>query len=177
MSDSLYVDDDDQIPAHATSAASAEAASGKQESPLDRLKEKISAKVERPRVIIEVPDRAGVALIISPNITQKQMKSWRRNAGEDSRNGLDPTKFAAYVVGSTTVGIEMDGEEVFDDDGFQLNFASADILRSTGTTRPVPDAVMAFFHTDPHVEAAALAILEAAGYGETVDAVDPTKDS
>jgi len=143
MSDSLYIDNDtpdDPAPAKA-------AGSSKVESPLDRLKEKISAKVTRPEVILEVPDRPGVALKISPNITQKQMKAWRRNAGEDTRNGMDPTKFAAYVVGHTTIGIEMDEEEVFDENGFPLNFASADILASTDCTRPVPDAVMAFF---PH---------------------------
>ena len=58
-----------------------------------------------------------------------------------------------------------------------MNFASAEVLNMTGTDRPVPDAVRAFFGTDPHLEAAALAILEAAGYGDTVETVDPTKKS
>ena len=45
----------------------------------------------------------------------------------------------------------------------------------TGASRPVPEGVRNFFGTDPHVEGAALAILEAAGYGDTVDVVeDPT---
>ena len=47
----------------------------------------------------------------------------------------------------------------------------------TQTTRAVPDAVRAFFGIDPHVEAAALAVLEAAGYSDTVDTTDPTKTS
>ena len=47
----------------------------------------------------------------------------------------------------------------------------------TNTTRPLPDCVKAFFGIEPHIEAAAVAIMEAAGYGDTVDAVDPTIQS
>lgn len=178
MSDSLYIDEEssDSNPKPAP-AASISASSMSVDTPLSRLKEKISQKIERPLILLEVPDREGVFLRISPNVTQNQMKAWRRNAGEETKKGMDPTKFAAYVVGHCTVGIEMDGEEVLDEDGNSLNFASRDILQSTGTTRPVPDAVLAFFNLDPHVEAGALAILEAAGYGDTVDTVDPTKES
>jgi len=172
MTESLYIEENEP------SAEPAKASKAKASivSPLSRLKETISKKVERSVIHLEVPDRKGVYLIISPNVAQNQMKSWRRNAGEDSKKGMDPTKFAAYVVGHTTTGIIMDGEEVFDADGNSLNFASKDVLESTDTTRPVPDAVLAFFNLDPHVEQGALAILEAAGYGDTVEAVDPTKD-
>lgn len=171
MSDSLYTEDSEPTPKAGKTSAKAD------NSPLSRLKETISKKIERPIILLEVPDREDVYLRISPNITQTQMKAWRRNAGEDSKKGLDPTKFAAYVIGHTTVGIEMDGEEIFDEDGNSLNFASKDILESTDTTRPVPDAVLAFFNLDPHVEAAALAVLEHSGYGDTVETVDPTKQS
>ena len=50
-----------------------------------------------------------------------------------------------------------------DEDGYELNFASPQILEMTDTTRPIPEAVRAFFGVDPHLEAAALAILDAAG--------------
>jgi hypothetical protein len=144
---------------------------------LDRLKETISKKVERSVVHLEVPERPNVTLIISPNITQHDMRRWRKAAGEDSKNGMDATRFACSVVGQTTVGIAFDGEEVMDENGYPLNFASQVILDMTDTTRPIPEAVRAFFGIDPHIEAAALAILDAAGYGETVDTVDPTKGS
>lgn len=173
MSDTLYVDDSD------SSDAGPKPTKGKSSvtvSPLSRLKETISKKVERTVIHLEVPDRENVYLKISPNVTQGQMKSWRKNAGEDTKKGMDPTKFAAFVIGHTTIGIIMNGEEVFDDDGNALNFASKDILESTDCVRPVPDAVLTFFNLDPHVEAGALAILEASGYGDTVDTVDPTKD-
>lgn len=141
---------------------------------LEQLKSVVSKKVERPNVYIEVPERPGVNLVISPNITQHQIKSWRKNAGEDSKNGMDTVKFAAYVVGNTTVGIMMNGEIVTDENGYEVNFASPAILQMTQTSRPVPDCVAAFFGIEPHVEAAAVAIMEAAGYGDSIDAVDPT---
>jgi hypothetical protein len=145
-----------------------------EEKVLDRLKTLISAKVERPIIFLEVPERENVFLRVSPNITQAQMKAWRRNAGEESKNGLDPARFACQVIGQTCVGIIMDDEEVFDEAGNALNFAAPEVLEMTNAARPVPDAVRNFFGTDPHVEGAALAILEAAGYGDTVDTVDPT---
>lgn len=149
----------------------------KEETVLDRLRDTISKKVERPTVMIDVPARDGVKLRIAPNISQTQMKAWRRNSGEDTKNGMDATKFACYVIGHCTTGIFMNGEEVFDSNGNRMNFAAAEILDMTGSSRPVPDAVRAFFGIDPHLESAALAILDAAGYSDTVEAEDPTTGS
>lgn len=149
----------------------------KSNSVLDQLKKTISKKVERTAIYIEVPERPGVTIKVSPNITQNQLRAWRKNAGEDSKAGLDATKFACAVVGHTTEAICMNGEEVTNDDGVTLTFASPEILEMTNTTRPLPDCVREFFGIDPHVEAAALAIMEAAGYSDTVETVDPTKQS
>lgn len=146
-------------------------------SVLDQLKEIVSKKVERDAVFLEVPERPGVTLKISPNITQHQLRSWRKNAGEDSKAGMDATKFACFVVGHTCTGIFVEGEQAVNDDGIGYTFASQPIMEMTNTTRPVPDCVRAFFGIDPHVEGAALAILEAAGYSDTVETVDPTKMS
>jgi len=170
MTENLY---EEQAPVSAKQKSTAP----KENSVLSRLKETISQKVERPVVLLEVPSRPLVYLRISPNISQQQLRSWRRNAGEETKHGLDASKFACYVVGHTTIGIEMDDQEVFDEDGNSLNFASQVVLDMTDTSRPIPDAVRGFFGTDPHLEAAALAILEAAGYSDTVDLVDPTKES
>lgn len=179
MSDnSLYSTDD--IPsttAPKAKQAKSEPAAPPTETALSRLREVVTKKVERAVVLLEVPERPGVHVRISPNITQNQMRNWRKQAGEDSRNGLDATKFACMVIGHTTVGIEMDGEEVFDENGNEITFASPLMLEMTETSRPLPDCVRAFFGVDPHVEAAALAILDAAGFSDTVDAVDPTRGS
>jgi hypothetical protein len=144
---------------------------------LDKLKDAIQKKVERPVVRLDVPERPGVSLRISPNITQHQLKQWRKQSGEDTKQGLDSIKFSCHVIGHTTVGVIFDGEEVFDENGYELNFAADEILQMTDTTRPIPEAVRAFFGVDPHLEAAALAILDASGYSDTVDTSDPTMES
>ena len=148
-----------------------------EESLLEKLTTTIKKKVERAPVYIDVPERPGVTLKISPNITQNQMRNWRKQSGEDSRNGMDATKFACSVIGHTTIGICMNNEEVFEDTGVELTFASPLVLQMTQTTRPLPDCVREFFGVDPHIEAAALAILDASGYSDTVETVDPTKES
>lgn len=144
---------------------------------LDQLKKAIQKKVSRPEVFIEVPERPGVSVRILPNVNQQQLKAWRKNAGEESKQGMDTLKFACSVIGHTATGIAFNGEIVTDENGVELTFASPQILEMTGTTRPLPDCVKAFFGIDPHIEAAAVAIMEAAGYGDSVDAVDPTKGS
>lgn len=173
MADDLYEMTDEASPKKAASPK----ATGVAPTVLDQLKSSLSKKVERPRVFVEVPERPGITIEVSPNITQHQIRSWRKNAGEDTKNGMDATKFACSVVAHTTVGIFVEDEQAFNEDGIPLTFGSDAILEMTGTTRPTPDCVRAFFGIDPHIEAAALAILEAAGYSDTVETVDPTKKS
>jgi hypothetical protein len=144
---------------------------------LDRLKETIGKKVERKNVFVEIPERPGVMIEVSPNITQHQLKAWRKQCGEDSKNGMDVLKFSCTIIAHTTRGIHIDGEPAVDEDGYPYTLASDEILAMVGETRLIPDGVRAFFGLDPHVEATALAILDASGYGDTVEAVDPTKRS
>lgn len=139
---------------------------------LSQLRETLKKKVERQPVLLEVPERPGLKLKISPNITQNQMKAWRKNAGEDTKNGIDATKFATQVIAFTTIGFVLNGEEVMDDDGNALGFAHPIVKEMTDANRPWPDAVVKLFGLDPHVEAAALSIMEAAGWGDQVDADD-----
>jgi hypothetical protein len=106
---------------------------------LNRLKEVIQKKVERPVVRLDVPERPGVSLRISPNITQNQLRNWRKNSGEDTKAGMDSIKFSCYVIGSTTVGVCIEDEEVFDENGYSLNFASPHILEMTEASRPIPE--------------------------------------
>jgi hypothetical protein len=144
---------------------------------LGQLRSVISKKVERQPIFIEVPERPGVTVKVRPQITQHQLKAWRKNSGEDTKAGIDSVKFACSVIGHTTLGIYINDEQAVNANGVALTFASPEILEMTGTTRPLPDCVQAFFGLDPHLEAAALAIMEHAGYGDTVDTVDPTKTS
>lgn len=173
MTDEIFELADESAPKKATPKATA----GRAPSVLDQLKETLSKKVERAAVFVEVPERPGITIKVSPNISQHQIRSWRKNAGEDSKNGMDATKFACAVIGHTTIGIYVNGEQALDEDGIELTFGHDDVLKMTSTTRPIPDCVRAFFGIDPHIESAALAILEAAGYSDTVETVDPTKAS
>ena len=147
-------------------------------SVLSQLKEIVNKKVKRDDVFIEVPERNGVKILISPNITQQQLKAWQRTAGAETKNGIDATKFACLVVANTTIGMYVNGREALDEGGNPIGFASAEMLEMTGTGRAI-EAVVAFFGLDPHVEAAALAILDAAGYGDTIETIkeNPTNQS
>ena len=73
---------------------------GDKSSILDQLRVEISKKVERPIIEIPVPEREGVVVKYSPNITQNQLKAWRRNSGETSKDGFDSIRFACYDVGT-----------------------------------------------------------------------------
>lgn len=142
---------------------------------LDQLRLEVSKKVERPEIEIPIPEREGVSVVYSPNISQNQLKAWRRNSGENSKDGFDTIKFACYVVGSCCRGIMINNEEVTAANGQAYTFASKEIMEMTGDVRPIPDGIRHFFGIDPHLEATALKILDYSGYGDEVeDAVNPT---
>ena len=142
---------------------------------LDQLKEEISKEVTRPDIEIAVPEREGVSLRFSPNINNEQLKAWRRNSTNRKTDELDSIKFSCYVVGQTLTGIYFNDELVEDQNGNIVTFASPEVLEMTNTTRPLPDAIREFFAVDPHLESAAIKILDYAGYGDDLDAEDPTK--
>ena len=144
---------------------------------LAQLKKVVKDKVRRDDVYISIPERTGVMIRVSPNISQQQLKSWRRNAGEDRKGGMDTLRFSTQLIASTTTGILLNDVIATDAVGVEVTFASPEIMEMTGTTRPHPDCVLAFFGLEPHVESAAVAIIEAAGYGDAVDALDPTTRS
>lgn len=142
---------------------------------LDQLKEEISREVSRPDIEIAVPERKGVTVRFSPNISNDQLKAWRRNSTNRKTEELDSIKFSCYVIGQTVAGIYFNDELVLDDEGNNITFASPVIMEMTQTDRPLPDAIRAFYAVDPHLESVALKILDYAGYGDDVDAEDPMK--
>lgn len=141
---------------------------------LEQLRTEVAKKVERPEIEIPIPEREGVTVRFSPNITQNQLRAWRRNSGENSKDGFDPLKFACYVVGSTCTSILINDEIATSEDGINLTFASPTILEMTNDNRPIPDGIRHFYGIDPHLESTALAILDSAGYGEEVEEINPT---
>lgn len=142
---------------------------------LDQLKEEIGREVTRPDIEMPVPERKGVTVRFSPNITNDQLKAWRRNSTNRKTEELDSIKFSCYVVGQTVTGIYFNDELVLDDEGNAITFASPVVMEMTGTDRPLPDAIRAFYAIDPHLESTALKILDYAGYGDDLETEDPTK--
>ncbi len=64
---------------------------------LEQLKEEISKEVTRPDIEMEVPERAGVTVRFSPNISNEQLKSWRRNSTNRKTDELDSIKFSSLL--------------------------------------------------------------------------------
>lgn len=143
-------------------------------SVLDKLKQELSKKVRRPEIFLEVPERTNMSVRYSPNITQNQIRAWRRNSGEDTKNGMDATKFACYVLANTCTGIMIDKELVMDDKGNEVTFTHELLHDMLGVDR-ANDAIRGVYVVEPHIEATALAVMEAAGFNDTVEQVDPTK--
>lgn len=141
---------------------------------LDQLKMEISKEVTRPDIEIAVPERKGVTVRFSPNITNDKLKAWRRNCTNRKTDELDSVKFSCYIIGQTVTGIYFNDELVIDDEGNAITFASPVMMEMTNTDRPLPDAIRAFYGLDPHVENVALKILDYAGYGDDVEAENPT---
>lgn len=139
---------------------------------LDELREALGKKIERPQVLIEVPERPSVKVLVTPNIEQRQLREWRKRAGEGTKNGMDTTLFSAILVATLTRGIYFGDEEMLSENGDPLTFASPEIKDMLDVTRPVPEGVKAMFGIDAHVEAAAYAIMEAAGLGDSVEVDD-----
>lgn len=151
----------------------------KEVSLLDQLKAVIQKKVERPNVFIEVPERPGVKLLVSPNLTQAQIRNWQKQCGSETQKGLDTTKFACTVVGNATKGLYFHNEEVLQDGQWPVTFGSKVLLEMTNCDKAIPDGVQKLFGIDAHVEAAALAIIDACGFGDTIQAEsaeNPTKN-
>lgn len=157
-----------------TGKQSAKPAKQQEASVLDKLRGELAKKVRRPDIYLEVPERKGMAVAYSPNITQQQVRAWRRQAGEDTKKGMDATVFACLVLSNTCNGILIENEAVTDDAGEPLGFGSDEIMQMVGAER-VQDCIRSVYVVEPHIEATALAVMEAAGFNDSVEQVDPTK--
>lgn len=140
---------------------------------LEQLTTALAKEIVRPDIEIDVPERDGISIQYSPNITQERLRQWRKNSGESSKRGLDSVKFASYVIGDTCKGIYVNHEQAVSPSGVGLTFTSREIWEMSDADSPF-EAIKHMFGIDPHIESTAFAILEAAGYGDEVDTEDPT---
>lgn len=150
---------------------------GPQDEPtlLSALRDSLSKKVARQDILLEVPERPDMVVRYSPNITQHQVKQWRKNSGEGRKEGLDGIRFSCHVLANTCTGILLNGQEVTEN-GSPVTFSHETVMQMLGVGK-VFDCVREIYGIDPHVEAAAIAVLDAAGFNDSVDQVDPTKTS
>jgi len=139
---------------------------------LNELRRVIEKEVRRPNIEIDVPDREGVSVVFSPNITEPELRKWRKDAGEGRKSGMDFMKFATIIVGQTCQYILFNGEEVTDEDENPLTFASREILDMVNEEIPIPNGIRRFWGSDPHLQASALKIIDEAGWGEEAEAVE-----
>jgi len=140
---------------------------------LAQLRETLSKSVKRDDVLIDVPERPGMTVRFSPNITQHQIKAWRRASGDGRKDGLDSVRFSCHVLANTCTGFFLNGAEVTEN-GETVTFSHESIMQMVDAAR-VFDCVRNVYGLDPHVESAALAVLDAAGYNDDLEPVDPTK--
>lgn len=144
-------------------------------SVLDGLREEVAKKVRRESITLEVPERANMAVTFSPNITAEQLADWRKRATIKKTDVLNGNYFSALILANTCEAITFHGEVVLDEAGNVITFRSEEMLASTNTTKAV-ECVRAIYGIDPHVEAAAFKVLEAAGWGDDVeDTENPTR--
>jgi hypothetical protein len=142
---------------------------------LAALKDTLAKEVKRDDVLIEVPERPGLVIRFSPNITQHQIKAWRRASGDDKREGMDAVRFASHVLANTCTGMTLNGKDITEG-GDPVTFSHETVMKMVGAHR-VFDCVREVYGLDPHIESAALAVLDASGFNDDVERVDPTKTS
>jgi hypothetical protein len=146
-------------------------------SPLDLLKQVISGEVEHEPLTLPVPKRRGVAITYNTELDNDLLTAWRkRSMYDDSRDGVDPLKFACIVLTNKAVGFTIHGRPVTAD-GHPLTFASSEVWEMVKPPAMSGiDAVRRLYGVDAHVIIAGEEVLRAAGYGDQIHQVeaDPT---
>lgn len=142
---------------------------------LSQLKATLAKEVKREDILVEVPERPGLVVRFTPNVSQHQIKSWRRASGEEKKGGMDAVRFASHVLANTCTGMILNGQEITEN-GDPVTFSHETVMKMVGAHR-VFDCVREVYGLDPHIEAAALAVLDASGFNDDVERVDPTKTS
>lgn len=144
------------------------------DSDLDQLRRELNADVA-DTVTLDVPGRAGWQASYTTAITGEQLDTWRKRSRDRKRgDGLDGVKFAALLLAHTNAGITRKGKPV-ELDGEPATVRHPEFLELLGAGGAV-DGVRRLYGLDGHVDAAARAVMQAAGWGDELSAssADPT---
>lgn len=126
-------------------------------------------------VTVPVTTRPGWAIVCRLDFTGRDLDRWRK-AARDKRfeDKLDGIKFAALLLGATTVALLRDGKPVqHEGETIDLPFQHRAIM-GLYSARTVDETVRAFFRREGVLDAAARRVTTEAGWGDEVYATDPT---
>lgn len=146
-----------------------------QADPLLAALEELAVEVKLPEVLIPNRMRPGYAVRYSIEIDLERLEAWRKRA-RGKRGKTDDLRLALIALANLCLGIERNGEALYDAEGEPLTFASSELRQLYGAAR-AGDCVRKFYGNDPYLAATLDALLAEAGVGEEVGVADPTGGS
>lgn len=145
-------------------------------SDLDDLRAELNADVA-PTTTIPVTGRPGYAVRFRTDFTGKELDKLRKLA-KDKRmvDGIDGVRFASLLLAATCQGITRNGRELAEDLELAkpVTFTSPELRELLGTVN-ADETVRKLYGLEGHVDAAARRLMVEAGWGDEVDALDPTE--
>lgn len=149
---------------------------------LDQLRSELAAQVVADEITFAAPTRPGYSVRYRTDITDDDMKRFRRKARLKTRNPLtgeadiDELKVSKLLLGVYCTALLRDGVVVVDNVGDPMTFRSPELHSILGVSGVV-DAVGKFYGTDGAVVSVGRALITAAGWVDDPEAVDagPTR--
>lgn len=125
--------------------------------------------------VLEVPKRPAYGVRCRTDYTGLDTDLIRKKCRDKKfSDGIDGVKFAALLIASQTVEILRHGEPLELDGVTPVTFTSKPLQERMGTTT-ADQTVRKFYGLEGHVDAAGRRLMNEAGYGDDVYAMDPTR--
>lgn len=142
---------------------------------LEALRAELTAETDDDLILLSVPSRKGYAVRFSAKVPYEQYARWTKRAEDRSMpGGVNLLRLAGIVLANTCRGIVRNGEDVVLD-GEPVTFTSKALQEMLGSSDAV-GTVAVFYGNDGHVISSGTEVINAAGYGESIeqDTPDPT---
>lgn len=129
------------------------------------------AKETVPTVTLPIPGRPGWEAEYRVDVRGAQLDGWRKRAQAAGKRGrLDPAIFAGILLAELNVGLHRQGKPIVLD-GEPATFRSEAYLELLEVNGARP-AVLKTYALEGQTDAAARAVLKAAGWGDDVEELD-----
>lgn len=163
----------DSDPDLAPVALDGDLAAPKARTMLDELRAELAAEVEVEDFRLDVPERPGYAVVYAADVTYDELTAWRKRAKDTSKpGGINELRLSTIILANKAVDLIRQGEPT------GLTFRDPALVELLGAGSAT-DAVRRLYGLDGHVNAAALAVLQASGFGDELaeagDDADPTR--